>query len=58
MKATELIEALKKIVEENGDRNVEVRGDMNGTFAKCSNVRMGKSPTTKDNICITGGFRE
>lgn len=57
MKATELIEKLQEEVEENGDRNVKVRGDSNGTFADCTNVRMGKSTQTEDEICITGGWR-
>jgi hypothetical protein len=57
MKATILIEKLEDLVKKHGDRDVCVRGKSTGTFGHKVNTRMGKSPDTKDKICITGDWR-
>jgi len=57
MKATKLIEELQKEIRAHGDREVLVRGSMNGTFGNDVKVRLGKNVATSGKICITGDFR-
>ena len=57
MKATKLIEELQREIKAHGDREVLVRGSMNGTFGNDVKVRLGKNTATSGKICVTGDFR-
>lgn len=52
MKASELIEELKQIIEEEGDLDVAVRNEYNGTFTECTTVRRGLRAPRLDNIVL------
>lgn len=52
MKASELIEELKQIIEEEGDLEVAVRCEYNGCFTECDTVRRGLRAPRKDNIVL------
>lgn len=54
MKVKDLIEELQKLDQ---DKKVVVKGKgYRATFGHIGEVREGKSPATRDYICIVGGY--